>query len=110
MPCSKKAKRHGCVLVQALPVPKRGSIVGMSVWGRQGPLRCALLKPLTAPNRRPSCRDCVRASPSGSRPLSEACLEAFGLAERTFDQALVSAAVTKADPRQRCSCIGQPVE
>jgi hypothetical protein len=43
----------GRVLVQAVPVPKRGSIVRMSVLGRQGALRS---RTLTTQNRRPFFR------------------------------------------------------
>jgi hypothetical protein len=45
-----QASRIGRALVQALPVPKRGLIVRMSILGRQDTLR---LRILTTQNRRP---------------------------------------------------------
>ena len=44
-------KRLGRALVQVVLHAKRWSIVRVSDWGRQGPLRCAPFKPIDHPNQ-----------------------------------------------------------
>jgi hypothetical protein len=68
---------------------KRDSIVRMPVWNRQGPLRCAALKPIDCPKQAASPvtalelakdnRDKVLRERNGQQNRSEAFLAAVGI-------------------------------
>jgi hypothetical protein len=103
----KQANRLGRVLVQAVPVPKRCLYCEDVCFGSErmrlsrrpsGYGHTSRSGTLTTQHRRPVLAT-MRASSGGSRPLSEACLDAFDLALKIDGRFWLTASVTKIVPK-----------